>query len=242
MIKPQSTGGKEPRPNLTKKNISPQFVRPSCISIAMDCLDSIIACVAGRNQPAQQPHYVNEKIIITSQPVPYADDAAAQFIETIRTAEFLGKGLEDRLATIIATNGWKENLAERILHGLEKLVKDGAKTASAMEEATKKVTNTALGLAKEHPYYTALVVAGTIVAIGVLVLVAPWVLEALGFAARGPRLGKSHASSHIQEVNTNTWEIGSFAARWMSQIARSEGEVSKDSIYAFLQRLGMTWK
>ena len=62
--------------------------------------------------------------------------------------------------------------------------------ATAMAEATKEATDTALEFAKEHPYYTALIIAGTIIAVGVLVTLAPWVLEALGFAARGPRLGK----------------------------------------------------
>lgn len=40
----------------------------------------------------------------------------------------------------------------------------------------------------EYPYLTA--GFATIVAVGVLVLVAPWVVEALGFAELGPVAGK----------------------------------------------------
>jgi hypothetical protein len=66
------------------------------------------------------------------------------------------------------------------------------KVASAMEDAIKKATNQAMIFAKEHPYYTALIAVGVVIAIGVLVTYASWVLEALGFAARGPRAGKSN--------------------------------------------------
>lgn len=155
----------------------------------MDCLDSILVCFPSNHQVALPPTPTNEKTIIYHQPVPYKDDAVEQFIEVLRTADCAGKELEERLKSIIHTNGWTERLAEAILNGIEKLVKESGKMAAAMAEATEKATNTALEFAKEHPYYTALIIAGTIITIGALVMLAPWVLEALGFAARGPRLG-----------------------------------------------------
>lgn len=156
----------------------------------MDCLEHILFCLTGKAQWAHPPFDTNEKILVADQPTLYSDDAAREFIETLRTAEHADKELEERLKSIVYANGWTERLAESILHGVEKLVLEGSKVAAAMKEAMDKATETALEFAKEHPYYTALIAAGTIIALGVLVMMAPWVLEALGFAARGPRVGK----------------------------------------------------
>lgn len=189
----------------------------------MDCLSSFFVCLptkAASPPPCAQP---SEKAVITQQPVPYSDDAAAQFVETLRTAEKYGPELESRLNQIVSTNGWTENLAKAILNGIQKLLQDGEHMAAAMVEANKKALATAEEFAKEHPYYTALIAAGTLIALGVLAFMAPgWVLEALGFAARGPR-------------------ANSFASEWMSRIAVEKGQVSKGSLYSYLQRLGMKW-
>ncbi|CAM1509507.1 Fc.00g032460.m01.CDS01 [Cosmosporella sp. VM-42] len=190
----------------------------------MDFLGSVMACLTGHDHSNHRATQVNDKaVVITGQPVPYSDDEVSQFIEVLRTADCSEKELEKRLKSIISTNGLKERIAERILEGIEKLLNEGAKVASAMDDAMKKATDIALDFANEHPYYTALIAAGTIIALGVLVMLCPWVLEALGFARLGPR-------------------GGSFAAKWMSRIARLDGRVSKGSIYAYLQRLGMVWK
>ncbi|KAK7419850.1 hypothetical protein QQZ08_010684 [Neonectria magnoliae] len=189
----------------------------------MDCLSSLLFCAGSRNDTAAPKPEPNEKPIITDQPVPYSDDAAGQIVEILRTAEASGKELEDRLKQVVSVNGWTENLAKSILHGVEKILKDGAKASSAMTEAAEKATNTAAEFAKTNPGYTILVTGGTLIAVGVLVMLIPWVLDALGFCAAGPRLG-------------------SFAAEWMAYIARSSaGRVTKGSLYAWLQRLGMTW-
>ncbi|ESU08523.1 hypothetical protein FGSG_12232 [Fusarium graminearum PH-1] len=159
----------------------------------------------------------NEKTLVTSQPVPYSDNAADQFVDILSTHEGSKQELHHRLKQVISTNGWTESLAEAIEHKIEKLLHDGAELAKPMAEAVKKATEIAWQFAKEHPVYAALIAAGTIIAIAVLAefdLV--WVLRALGFDPIGPR-------------------VGSFAARWMSKI----GQVPKGSIYSYLQRLGM---
>ncbi|KAM6501556.1 hypothetical protein JOM56_001533 [Amanita muscaria] len=69
------------------------------------------------------------------------------------------------------------------------------------------------GLAKEHPWFSALVV------LGILVIVAPWVIKLLGFGALGP----------IQ---------GTVAAGWQSIFA---GHVPAGSLFSFFQGLGMVW-
>ncbi|KAF7561785.1 hypothetical protein G7046_g2338 [Stylonectria norvegica] len=190
----------------------------------MDCLRSFCACLPGHG-PAPSPLQLTEKTIVDTQPVPYSDDAAAQIVETLRTTEKRGIELEEELNSIVSIYGWTEKLAERVLDGIEKMLALGGKMASAITEAGKKATAVAEEFAKKHPYYAVLIAAGTIIALGVLAyMLAPWFLEALGFARAGPRLG-------------------TFAARWMSKIARgSKGAVEKGTIYAYLQRLGMVWK
>ncbi|KAM0424443.1 hypothetical protein ACHAPT_010366 [Fusarium lateritium] len=190
----------------------------------MHAINSILSCLTGSSTsttstvPAE--NITDEKTIIAHQPVPYSDDAADQFVNILQTHKGSRDELHRRLNEVVSANGWTENLAEAVLRKMEKLVKEGAKVAKPMADAIKKATDTALEFAKEHPVYTALIAAGTIIAIGVLVIFdLAWVLNALGFATKGPRLG-------------------SFAARWMSQI----GNVPKGSIYAFLQRLGMVLK
>ncbi|KAI9162888.1 hypothetical protein HJFPF1_04483 [Paramyrothecium foliicola] len=179
---------------------------------------------------------------IHSEPsIGYSDDPATQFIDILTSAERNDKHLEHRLKSIISINGWTEALAESILRGVENVIKNSAKVAQAMADAIDRAESKALEFSKEHPTYTALIAAGTIVALGVLVVLAPWVLETLGFETLGPRAGRSPLVLCISWLSLTGDLTGSFAARWMSSIARSIGNVEKGSIYAFLQSLGMRW-
>lgn len=203
-------------------------------------VEAIFCCLAGETSTPAAPYQeiANEKTIITDQPAPYSDDAADQFVHILQTHQGSRDELQRRLNEVVSANGWTESLAEAILQKMEKLVKDGAKMAKPMADAIKKATDTALDFATEHPVYTALIAAGTIIAIGVLVIFdLAWVLNALGFAAKGPRLGLLIRTSHFL-LPPLTFYTGSFAARWMSKI----GNVPKGSIYAFFQRLGMVLK
>ncbi|KAF2689528.1 hypothetical protein K458DRAFT_427671 [Lentithecium fluviatile CBS 122367] len=58
-----------------------------------------------------------------------------------------------------------------------------------------------------------------VIALGVLILIEPWAIEALGFGELGP----------IE---------GTFAAAWQSRYA---GYVPKGSLFSFFQRLGITY-
>lgn len=159
----------------------------------MHAIESLFCCLASRSvsAPIEPTEAIaNEKTVITQQPVPYSDDAADQFVDILQTHRGSRDELHRRLNEVVSANGWTESLAEAILQKMEKLIKEGAKMAQPMADAIKKATDTALEFAKEHPVYTALIAAGTIIAIGVLVIFdLAWVLNALGFAAKGPRLG-----------------------------------------------------
>lgn len=159
----------------------------ACLPCALESVHQVTPASASlvTEQPALYNDEKPENSI--SPPAPYRDDAVAQFLEVIRTAQEPGQELETRLKSIVSTNGWTENFAKSILNGIEKMIKSSVEMAEVMADAVKCARHTAWEFAKEHPYYAGSIVAGTVVALGVLILLSPWVLEALGFAARGPR-------------------------------------------------------
>ncbi|GAB7323742.1 hypothetical protein MBLNU13_g07205t2 [Cladosporium sp. NU13] len=150
------------------------------------------------------------------------DDAtrtANTFVNTIFLAEKTGTELKQSLANIIDTNSWRqttwrEKFAKAVFESMQKAIETTRPMSAALRETYEKVevvVNGVEGFVNEHPILCALI------ALGILVLLAPWVIEALGFAEGG-----------ILE--------GSFAAEWQSAYA---GFVPKGSLFSLLQRLGM---
>ncbi|TVY37057.1 hypothetical protein LOCC1_G007271 [Lachnellula occidentalis] len=137
-----------------------------------------------------------------------ADVLRVLFSET-EGREHLKKSVQD----IVSTTGWTEKIAEHILDGIKNALKQGAQMGKTMTEASNKAIAEAAGFAQDHEFLCALI------AVGVLAILMPWVLEALGFAELGP-------------------VEGTFAAWWQSTY---RGYVTKDSLFAFFQRLGMVW-
>ncbi|KAF9895126.1 hypothetical protein FE257_000028 [Aspergillus nanangensis] len=137
---------------------------------------------------------------------------ASEILSIIVSSESVDQ-IHKSVHEIIRTTGWTEELAKALLNGLVSAIEAGASMAKAATSALETATDAAFEFAKEHPVYT------TILAIGVLVILTPWVIEALGFSELGP----------IE---------GSFAAWWQSRYA---GYVPKGSLFAFFQRLGMIW-
>ncbi|KIW95157.1 uncharacterized protein Z519_03741 [Cladophialophora bantiana CBS 173.52] len=88
--------------------------------------------------------------------------------------------------------------------------------AGAIKKAYDKAYDIASEFTRDHPVLAAAIL--TLVAIGILVYLAPWVIEALGFGELGP----------IE---------GSFAAFWQSTFP----DVEAGSWFAWFQRLGMKW-
>ncbi|KAL9098470.1 MAG: hypothetical protein Q9187_009658, partial [Circinaria calcarea] len=87
---------------------------------------------------------------------------------------------------------WYASVAKALFHRLEALLREGAtRLSGAMATAFQKASDAADAtgeFAKEHPLWTAAVVA--IVVLGILVLLSPYLLEALGFAELGPTEGE----------------------------------------------------
>lgn len=136
------------------------------------------------------------------------DEMVADIISILRTAEKTGPSLQHRLRAAIGTRSWTESLARAVLNGVIDLVQEGReKMGPAMADALERVedeAHAAFKFAKDHPRE---VLAGLviIVAVGILVvMMAPWIVEALGFAASGPVEGRYLVSlTRVLGPNTN---------------------------------------
>lgn len=153
-----------------------------------------LQCLTGASQQPQQP--ASASGIVTKQPVRVTEeDAAAEFIDVLRAAEKGGEDLRRRLRNVVTTASWTESFAKMILGGVETLVQHKDTVGQVVREAVDKSTELALdvfGFVEEHP------VLVTIVAIGVLCIIAPWVIEALGFGELGPIAGEDLSESLVK--------------------------------------------
>jgi len=144
------------------------------------------------------------------------ESLAADILSTLYAANTNDEQLKQSLQDSIHETGWYENLAVAVLTGLENAIKAETPMGQAMKDAyeiASHVVADVLEFAKEHPVFCA------VVALGILVILAPWVIEVLGFGELGP----------IE---------GTFAAWWQS---RYVGYVPANSLFSFFQRLGMVW-
>ncbi|KAH0559347.1 hypothetical protein GP486_004135 [Trichoglossum hirsutum] len=202
-------------------------------SRTMNLVDTVFGCLKGRAGKAVRVRPINEKAGAN-----YTDkseqDIAGDVLNALRSAEKSGSDLERTLKNIVGEYGWTENIAKAILNGLENMIKTASSMGQALKEAIEKAASAAVEFAREHPVYT------TIIALGVLVLLMPWVIEALGFGELGPIEGKLWSFNECRRRNnTDARRLGTFASWWQSRYA---GYVPKGSLFSYFQRLGMTWK
>ncbi|BDD54463.1 hypothetical protein MAP00_000081 [Monascus purpureus] len=172
----------------------------------MDLLRPIIDCLMGHANESPSSHHDDKRIAYRSQPRAAQEIAADVLSWTGITRK--------RLDETVGEYGWTEEIGKAVLHGLEQAIRARAKMTDAVNQAVQTATEAAVGFAKEHPVYC------TLIALGVLAILTPWVIEALGFGELGP----------IE---------GSFAAFWQRMYA---GYVPKNSLFSYFQRLGMIWK
>lgn len=168
---------------------------------------------------------------------PNTQDTAISILSVLYNAEKPGQCLERAVNDLVGSYGWTESLAEAILNQLQHALKQAIPMGQAMKDAFDKSMDAAIGFAHDHPVFC------TLIALGILVLLAPWVIEVLGFGELGPIEGTSSrrrvVNSHVGPNTCVVWYLGTFAALWQ---ARYAGYVPKGSLFAFLQRLGMVWK
>ena len=135
---------------------------------------------------------------------PYSDDEdmaqlAEELVALLCTSEQSASELDHVVQACIhdeapsyqasGSNWWRARLAARVLAGLERMVAlkhpQAGSLGPTFRDALDRALHEAYGFAKTHPAYCALL------ALGVLAVLAPWALEALGFGAEGPVLGAS---------------------------------------------------
>jgi len=140
---------------------------------------------------------------------------ASRLLSIMLTAEKPGKMLKRELESEVSTTGWTDGIAKKVLAGLEKVIQEGKVVGGAVGEALAHARVFAEDFAREHPVFAAVIV--TVVALGVLYLLWPWAISALGFGELGPIEGS-----------------------WAAWFQTTYGpEVPAGSLFAALQRLGM---
>ncbi|KAH6618496.1 hypothetical protein C7974DRAFT_31173 [Boeremia exigua] len=179
------------------------------ITALIDCITGVAA--------EDKPRPDEKQALVRSLHIRPLDEVANKVVNALLRAEKAGAALKDELNSIVGPYGWKEYLAERVLEMLG-IALQGAhdKLGPVIRDAYQQAWNVANeieGFVIQHP------VMCTIIALGVLTVIAPWVIEALGFAELGPL-------------------EGSFASWWQSSYG---GLVPKGSLFSFFQRLGMVW-
>jgi len=151
-----------------------------------------------------------------------ADDErnAAEIIDFLYTTDRKGKELRDALNSKMNSKmnacGLREELAKALFKAMDIAVREARDLTPLLKDAKDKIYETIKEIgdfAEDHPIFCSLIV------LGFLVLLMPWVLEAVGFAELGP----------IE---------GSLAAQWQRTHL---GMVPKGSLFSFFQRLGMVW-
>ena len=198
---------------------------------------------------------ISEKISFT--PNPYGnqkpklsiDEAASSIVAAMMDADKAGPALDATINSIVhQAGGWSEYFASKALAALEAVLKAGKPLNAAMQGAYDKACEAleaTEGFAAEHPIATEVLI--TVIALGILVELAPCVLELLGFWVGFGELGPIEGESCFPKrccVDGNfmlmvLFVTGSWAALWQS---RYLGMVPKRSLFSFFQRLGMTWK
>ena len=147
---------------------------------------TIIECITGVSQE-NGPGLDEKQALAPNQTTRPLDEVASDVVNTILTAEKAGARLKAELDSIVGCYGWKEYLAEKVLEKLGAALQGAHdKLGPAIRDAYNKAwiaANEIEGFVIQHP------VMCTIIALGVLVVIAPWVIEVLGFAELGPLEG-----------------------------------------------------
>lgn len=223
----------------------------------MDTLHAILSCLCGSSEPAPV-FYPEEKRSPSELLSPEYDPSlcthekvAVDVISILLRAEKHGIALKKQLDETVGTLGWSEMLAKRILNALVGAIREGREKmgpafAKAYDDAVKETESVFRQLvqdARDHPLELVATVLITIIAIGVLVVLAPYVLELLGFSELGPVAGNLSPLVlglywSLLSISNKSLMIGTFASWWESTYA---GYIPAGSMFSFFQRLGMIW-
>lgn len=114
------------------------------------------------------------------------DDTAAQITGILNITEKSGDALQQYLNGTLETTDCDEGLAKNILEGLKAIVKAGHELSGALKAAYETVLwaiYEVVDFVEEHP------ILCTVIVLGIMALLMPWAIKALGFAVTGPVAG-----------------------------------------------------
>ena len=145
---------------------------------------ALITCLTGVEPETSTKIISDEKHVGLTPHQPHtAEEVAEEVVRTIVTAEKGGTDLARVLNNVIGEYGWTEKIAQWVLVKMECALKEAEKLQGPLGDAYNEACEAALsieGFVQEHPVFC------TVIALGVLAILTPWVLGALGFGELGP--------------------------------------------------------
>ncbi|KAH8624496.1 hypothetical protein IG631_21235 [Alternaria alternata] len=158
--------------------------------MAVARLQAILVCLPCGTAEAKDETYPNEKAALLSAATSntrLTAETADNVVATLLTTSLAGPALQMQLDSVVGASGWRSNMAKYVLEKLTAALQAsherlGPTIRSAYHRAWEAAQSIE-GFVIEHP------VMCTVIALGVLAVVAPWILEALGFAELGPVQG-----------------------------------------------------
>jgi hypothetical protein len=152
-------------------------------------IQALLPCLTGRCSSTTHPLPSTSISQLSEKHHPRTTEAhAAEILNILFSAEKSDNDFSFQLQSVVRECGWYESLATAVLAGLEAALRDKVPMGEVMTAALEKVKEAAEwvgGFVKEHPVFV------TLLALGILALLVPWALEAVGFSMTGPVEGKS---------------------------------------------------
>lgn len=168
-----------------------------------DILNAIFPCIARRGGGIQLPDDATNHQMSNAEKSALnhgggntihltCEEAAARIVNVLFAANQDGHPLIAHIDGIAhQAGGWSQWLADKIRKGMEEALKAGKEMNAALTAAYAKACEAAKvfeHFVEDHPLTTAVFV--TVIAIGVLVILSPYIIEILGFGELGPVEGE----------------------------------------------------
>jgi hypothetical protein len=146
--------------------------------------NSVLECL-GLGRPAHNDELEQPALCFTHEKKQHLQTTqflAEDILSTLYATDTNDEHLVQRLQEVVRETGWYESLAAAVLNGLENALKAGTPMGEAMKGAYEKAAQVVAamwGFTKDHPVFCAFV------ALGILAILVPWAIAALGFGAEG---------------------------------------------------------
>ena len=150
--------------------------------------------LSGKHLATDPGHYA------AYQDHPGKAELADQIVAKLVAADKNDAILRADLQSTIHAYGWYDGLAAAVLAALENTIRLGEQMGPAMKSAYEKAMAEVSNVeewAGEHPEMAAVIV--TLIALGVLAIMMPWLMAWLGFAEEGIIEGKLIAQSYAEQ-------------------------------------------